>query len=227
MLQQPKTSGLTRDPRAASSRNLRKHTSGNPLERWLLGRFHRTLVAMAEEAIGPDVTPSILEVGCGEGFVLRVLRERWPQARLYGLDFSGSALAWAARQVAASLVLGDAGRLPVRTASAPFVIGAEVLEHLPDPQAALTEIARVAKPLSSARRAFVLFTVPHQPWFSVANLLRGKNWSNWGDDLEHLWRWTPSQFLALIGERFEVRSVRYSFPWLLALSEVRGPQGER
>lgn len=227
MLQEPKTSRLPRDPRTASSGNLRKHTSRNPLERWLLGRFHRTLVALAEEAIGADVTPSILEVGCGEGFVLRVLRERWPQARLYGLDFSRSALTWTARHGTASLVRGDAGRLPLRAASAPFVIGAEVLEHLRDPQAALTEIARVAKPLPPAGRACVLFTVPHQPWFSVANLLRGKNWSNWGDDLEHLWRWTPGEFLGLVAERFEVRSVRFSFPWLLVLSEVRGPRGGR
>ena len=222
MLLQPKDTSASVAGTTAS-RNLRKHTSGNPLERWLLGRFHRTLVALAEEAIGPDVTPSILEVGCGEGFVLRVLRDRWPQAHLCGVDYSGSALAWAARQVAASLVRGDAGRLPVRAASAPFVIAAEVLEHLPDPQAALTEVARVAKPRSPDGGPFVLFTVPHQPWFSVANLLRGKNWANWGDDPEHLWRWTPGEFLGLVGERFEVRSVRYSFPWLLTLSEVRGP----
>ncbi len=203
------------------SRNLRKHTSRNPLERWLLGRFHRTLVELAEEAVGSDAPPSILEVGCGEGFVLRVLQERWPQAHLCGVDYSGSALAWAARQAAASLILGDAERLPFRAGSFPLVLAAEVLEHLPDPRAALAEVARVAEHRASNEGALVLFTVPHQPWFSIANLLRGKNWSNWGDDLEHLWRWTPPQFLALVGERFEVRSVRYSFPWLLTLSTPR------
>ena len=39
-----------------------------------------------------DEPRSILEFGCGYGRMLRRLRDRWPKARLYGVDLSAEAL---------------------------------------------------------------------------------------------------------------------------------------
>jgi len=43
-------------------------------------------------------------------------------------------------------VRGDAGRLPVRTASVDAVVVLDALHHLPDPEAALAEAERVLRP---------------------------------------------------------------------------------
>ncbi|MEM6931887.1 MAG: class I SAM-dependent methyltransferase, partial [Myxococcota bacterium] len=53
----------------APSSNQLKHTTGNPIVRTLLDRFHDA-VRREVEAIRPART---LDVGCGEGFVLQAL----------------------------------------------------------------------------------------------------------------------------------------------------------
>ena len=49
------------------SSNYRKHTAANPLQRALIDRFHRKIVAEVV-ALSPQ---SFLDAGCGEGFVAR------------------------------------------------------------------------------------------------------------------------------------------------------------
>jgi len=60
----------------------------------------------------PDTEPQhVLDAGCGTGYGLRLLRQRWPQARLVGLDFAPSMLQLA-RQDADALIAADVETLP-------------------------------------------------------------------------------------------------------------------
>jgi len=63
----------TQAPRRPASGNLQKHTSGNPLQRLLLARFHRHIGRLTADALlaaPPADALRVVEVGCGEGFVL-------------------------------------------------------------------------------------------------------------------------------------------------------------
>ena len=92
-----------------------------------------------------------------------------------------------------------------------------MLEHLPDdlPRQALSELARVA-------RQAVVLSVPHEPLFSLANAVRGKNLDlrPRGSDPDHKQFWSRSGFGELVGEQFVVRRLVGSFPWTICVATV-------
>jgi SAM-dependent methyltransferase len=66
-----------------------------------------------------------------------------------GLDVTPAMLAearQAGRDGCATLLLADARHLPVPDAAAGVVFAAGLIQHLPDPAAGLTELARVTRP---------------------------------------------------------------------------------
>jgi ubiquinone/menaquinone biosynthesis C-methylase UbiE len=196
------------------SSNYRKHTAANPLQRALIDRFHRKIVAEVV-ALTPQ---SFLDAGCGEGFVARRIIEAVPEIALTGCDVSSMALEIAASaNPEARFVAGSVVDLPFPDRSFDVVGCFEVLEHLPGdlPRRALSELARVA------RRAVVL-SVPHEPIFSLANAARGKNLDvrPKGSDPDHKQFWSRSNFGALVGEQFVVRRLVGSFPWTICVATV-------
>lgn len=98
----------------------------------------------------PDMR--ILDVGCGPGSITLDLAGHVPHGRVTGVDFSDDALA-AARQEAArrgdartEFALADVHNLPFPDDAFDVVHAHQLLQHLPDPVAALKEMARVCRP---------------------------------------------------------------------------------
>jgi SAM-dependent methyltransferase len=196
------------------SSNYRKHTAANPLQRALIERFHRKIVAEVV-ALSPQ---TFLDAGCGEGFVARRIINAVPDVVLTGCDVSGLALEIAASaNPKARFVAGSVIDLPFSDRSFDVVGCFEVLEHLPGdlPRRALSELARVA-------RQGVVLSVPHEPLFSLANAVRGKNLDvrPRGSDPDHKQFWSRSAFGALVSEQFDVRRLVGSFPWTICVATV-------
>ncbi len=195
---------------APRSDNEGKYRTKNPVVRHLVGRFLRRVsdLAVAERP------RSILEVGCGEGIVLATLATRLPGVRLDGLELDETALEGArARCPGAALVRGDACALPFGADSFDLVVCLEVLEHLPEPARALRELRRVA-------RAGCLLSVPHEPFFRLGNLMRGKNLSRLGDPSDHLQHWGARDFAAFCERELDIRVRTGAFPWVLVYGTV-------
>jgi ubiquinone/menaquinone biosynthesis C-methylase UbiE len=196
------------------SSNYRKHTAANPLQRALIDRFHRKIVAEVV-ALSPQ---TFLDAGCGEGFVARQVIDAVPGIELTGCDVSDVALEIAAdANPEGRFVVGSLTDLPFPDRSFDVVGCFEVLEHLPGdlPRRALSELARVA------RRAAVL-SVPHEPVFCLANAARGKNLEvrPKGSDPDHKQFWSRSAFGALVGGQFVVQKLDGSFPWTICVATV-------
>ena len=196
------------------SSNYRKHTAANPLQRALIDRFHRAIVAEVV-ALAPQ---TFLDAGCGEGFVARRVIDAAPGISLTGCDVSHSALEIAAAaNPEARFVAGSVVDLPFPDRSFDVVGCFEVLEHLPDelPRRALAELGRVA-------RQAVVLSVPHEPLFCLANAARGKNLGvrPRGSDPDHKQFWSRASFGALVGERFVVQRLAGSFPWTICVATV-------
>lgn len=209
----PAAAGMS--PNGHDSSNLRKHTSANPVQRALIERFHRLI----GEKIVEQRPETFLDAGCGEGFVAAMLRRRLPELRLTGFDVDPAAVRAAAQR-------DPRGRFMTASLEAlPFsddlfdVVGCfEVLEHLPGsgPDAALRELSRVA-------RHAVVLSVPQEPYFSLANAARGKNWDvrPRGSDPDHHQLWTRDAFAAVVGRTLDVAWIGGSFPWTVCVATPR------
>ncbi len=181
-----------------------KYGTANPIERRLLGRF---LTALDGLLPAPPVG-RVLEVGTGEGHVAERVAARFPEAFVTGLDLRDDALAvhWEGRPLAGVFASGD--RLPFRSRSFDLVLAVEVLEHVPEPDRVLAEIARVAT-------GAVVLTVPWEPWWRMGNMARGRYLRQFGNTPGHIQHWSARSFRRLVTERLEVTATARSFPWLL------------
>jgi SAM-dependent methyltransferase len=89
---------------------------------------------------------SILELGCGEGYVVRRLAQQGH--RVTGFDLSLPLLNAAdlADQHSSDFVNGDVLRLPFCDGAFEAAVSNFLISELPDPAAAIAEVARVLKP---------------------------------------------------------------------------------
>ncbi len=200
---------------ARDTSNYRKHTSGNPLQRRLIDRFHRRIVDRVA-ALRPE---SFLDAGCGEGFVAEALLARLPALAVTGFDFNPASVDLARQRAPrATFQVASIFDIP-HEANAFDVVGCfEVLEHQDDPAAALRELARVAS------RAVVL-SVPQEPYFSLANAARGKNLDirPRGSDPDHRQLWRRGAFADFVraDPALDVAWLGGSFPWTICVARKR------
>lgn len=115
----------------------------------------RLILREIRDALAPGV--ALLDVGCGDGHLLSLVRDRFPQVRLRGVDFAEGALADTPASLRERIVVGDITNLAACLPGERFevVVCSEVLEHVDDPQAVLRAIASVLAP-----RGLVVVTVP-------------------------------------------------------------------
>jgi SAM-dependent methyltransferase len=85
---------------------------------------------------------AVLDVGCGDGILVRRLRADRSGSSVVALDLSAGML----DGVAAPAVAADAARLPFRDGSFAAVLAMHMLYHVPDVDAAVREAARVLAP---------------------------------------------------------------------------------
>jgi len=189
------------------STNYHKHTNQNPLQRWLIQRFHHT----ASELLAEVQAQRYLDVGCGEGFAMREILAPQADAKIVGMDLILPAV-FLARQANPNtrFAVGDLLALPFADKSFEVTVCLEVLEHQVTPAQGLAELRRVTQ-------QYLLLSVPNEPLFRGANFLRGKNISRWGNDIGHLQNWSTRAFLRFVAQHCTVVTWRTSFPWTLVL----------
>ncbi|MGD0205671.1 MAG: class I SAM-dependent methyltransferase, partial [Dehalococcoidia bacterium] len=168
--------------------NVIKYTSKHPIKQLLIGRFLKRIAILL--ARRRPVT--VLDVGCGEGFVIAYLRKRLPSVRLIGLDYSESTLRHPLLSSGPwERIQADAFSLPFRDRSVEAILCLEMLEHLSQPGQLLEEIARVCG-------HYAIFSVPNEPWFRLANLAALNNLRALGNDPSHVQHWGIRPFARLV-----------------------------
>lgn len=112
----------------------------------------RTLVELLHHDTAYPAGCTVLEAGCGTGAQTLTLAQRSPGARFTSVDISATSLALATRRAVEAGVKNvtfahaDLRALPFAPASFDHAFVCFVLEHLPDPLAALVALRQCLKP---------------------------------------------------------------------------------
>jgi ubiquinone/menaquinone biosynthesis C-methylase UbiE len=128
------------------------------------GSNHYIDVASREHAlrcVRTWVPPSgiIMDIGCSSGFMLRLLREEFPDAQLVGVDYVSGPLEKLNRHLpSVPLMQFDLTACPLEDACADAIIALNVLEHIPDDGKAIRQMFRILKPRGKA-----IIEVPEGP----------------------------------------------------------------
>jgi ubiquinone/menaquinone biosynthesis C-methylase UbiE len=191
-----------------------KYGSTNPVVRRLMANFEGTLAQLFAQA-APE---SVLDVGCGEGVLTHQWATQLGERRIVGIDLDDEKLKaeWATRQ---------RPNLEYRTLAAehmPFADGEfdmacaiEVLEHVPDPEHTVAEMARVA-------RRHLLVSVPREPLWRMLNMARGAYIADLGNTPGHVNHWSKRSFVRMLAQHGEVVEKRSPFPWTMLLVRLGG-----
>jgi 2-polyprenyl-6-hydroxyphenyl methylase/3-demethylubiquinone-9 3-methyltransferase len=105
----------------------------------------RWIAAARARLIPPATRPGaiLVDLGCGGGLLAEFVAEKG--YRHVGVDLSTSGLKHAATR-GVTVVRGDAQRVPMADGCADVVSAGEVLEHVPDPRAAVAHACRLLRP---------------------------------------------------------------------------------
>jgi ubiquinone/menaquinone biosynthesis C-methylase UbiE len=186
-----------------------KYGSGNPVVRRLMASFERTLDELMEQA----EPSSLLDVGCGEGVLVQRWAQSLPETRFVGIDLVEESIqaGWAEHE-APNLEYRTmpAENLPFAENEFAVATAIEVLEHVPDPEHTLAEMARCAE-------RHLLVSVPREPLWRMLNIARGAYIAQLGNTPGHLNHWSKRSFTKLLSRYGQVVEARSPFPWTMLL----------
>lgn len=193
-----------------------KYGSTNPIEQRMMRGFFAALDRYLD-----DTTPTrIFELGIGEGIVTGRVIERFRGVPVIGLDLPDEELAahWQSRDL--SCAFGEASSLPFPDDSFDLVLAIEVFEHLPDPTAAMAELARVCS-------GTLIASVPFEPIWRIGNMARGRYLREFGNTPGHVNHWSHRGFERLVAAHFEILDRSTPLPWTMVHAAVADRRAAR
>jgi ubiquinone/menaquinone biosynthesis C-methylase UbiE len=217
---QPKPSGsggnpvvvTTSDDGIITGNTYDKYNTTNPVAKRLQSGFERQL----EELFVRADAQSLLDVGCGEGVLVHQWAQRLSDKRIVGIDLEEPSIqaGWAQRQAPnLDYRIMRAENLPFERDEFDVATAIEVLEHVPDPEHTVAEMARVAK-------RWLLVSVPREPIWRAVNMARGAYLKELGNTPGHLNHWSTRSFKKMLAQHGEIVEARQPFPWTQLLVRV-------
>lgn len=189
-----------------------KYNTQNPVAKRLQAGFERQL----DELFVRADAQTLLDVGCGEGVLVHQWAQRLGDKRVVGIDLEEPSIqaGWAQRQAPnLEYKIMRAENLPFATDEFDVASAIEVLEHVPDPEHTVAEMARVAK-------RWLLVSVPREPIWRAVNMARGAYIKDLGNTPGHLNHWSTRSFKKMLAQHGDVVETRQPFPWTQLLVRV-------
>ncbi len=166
---------------------------------WFVSR-RRIFFDLLDRELRGESALRVLEVGCGAGGMLGPLQR---YGTVHGLDIDRDYVQYCAQRGFQRVLCGSGYELPFPDASFDLVCLFDTIEHIPEEQLAMAEIARVLKPGGR-----VFFSVPAYQWL----------WSQNDKIAHHCRRYTAGRLrLALQSAGLAVRRMSYFNAFLLPL----------
>ncbi len=188
-----------------------KYGSTNPVVKRLMAGFEATL----DELFALASPSSLLDVGCGEGVLTAKLAAR-VDGPVVGIDLDDPALhaEWERHSAPnCDFRVMKAENLPFDDDEFDMATAIEALEHVPDPEHTVAEMARVAS-------RHLLVSVPREPLWRALNMARGAYLRDLGNTPGHVNHWSKRSFVQLLSRHGEVVEARSPFPWTMLLVKL-------
>ena len=187
-----------------------KYASKNPAVKILMKKFFKDFDVFFDSINARNV----LDVGCGEGYVTNHIKESRNEIHIEGVDYSPEVIK-KARIFNPEIKFTEGSIYDLRYNDNTFdlSVASEVLEHLEQPEKGIAELKRVSK-------KYCIITVPNEPFFRIANILRLKYLSSFGNTPGHVQNWTKKDFKRLLDDNFSNVSIKISTLWQIALCEI-------
>lgn len=113
---------------------------------WYADR-HRQFLGDIPPLLAEVALPGVIaDVGCGDGTVLEMLRQRGVLTAAYAIDPSETRVKRAEQIPGVTGVVADGTAIPLPDGSVDGVVCLSVIEHVPDQAALVGEIARILRP---------------------------------------------------------------------------------
>lgn len=115
----------------------------------VMGRWSRRLAPLFLDFAGPGAGERVLDVGCGTGVLTSAMAAAGQAAEIHGIDLSEPYIELARRHNRDPKVtysIGDACELPFAAGGFDRVLSMLVLHFVPEPQRAIAQMRRVARP---------------------------------------------------------------------------------
>jgi 2-polyprenyl-3-methyl-5-hydroxy-6-metoxy-1,4-benzoquinol methylase len=189
-----------------------KYGSTNPVVRRLMSGFRGTL----DELFSRAAPKSVLDVGCGEGVLTYQWAQRLGDGPVVGTDLEDPKLRaeWTTRRRPnLEFRATPVEQLPFGDGEFDLAAAIEVLEHVPDPERAVAEMARVAS-------RHLLVSVPREPLWRALNVARGAYLRELGNTPGHVNHFSKRGFAAMLSRHGQVIETRSPFPWTMLLVQL-------
>jgi len=198
-----------------------KYHTKNIIYRKLVNSFNKTIESfyryIAVQTEKNKVT-SIIEVGVGEGQILEICLNFFPDASFHAVDIAEGILNVAIENLSdysnqINFELQDIQSLPYKDNSYDLVTCCEVLEHVDDPELGIKELYRILK-----KGGYGVLSVPNEPIWRLSNMLRGSYLKDFGNTPGHINHWSSKEFKQVIMDNgFEVIKIERPLPWTIVL----------
>ena len=111
------------------------------------GKHARSIYSYIIEELSDIQFSDVLDVGCGTGEILNIIKTLYPAVLLFGIDISKEMLKRAEEKGLnnSRLFLGDAECLPFENEKFDLLICTDSFHHYPNPQRAIDEFYRVLR----------------------------------------------------------------------------------
>lgn len=187
-----------------------KYNTNNPISNYLVSNFYHQINLMVK---GININ-SLIDVGCGEGFLLKHLSENVIKKKCFAIDYNFNEIKDTIKNTFfCDVAQASIYEMPFAEKSFDMVICTEVLEHLENPVAALEEIFRICN-------KYVLLSVPREPMWRLFNLIRFSHVFDFGNTPGHINHWSSEEFKVFVGKRFDLIKVSKPVPWTIVLAST-------
>ncbi|MFC2138999.1 class I SAM-dependent methyltransferase [Bacteroidota bacterium] len=184
-----------------------KYLTNNIISKQLVGNFFSEIGKLYNSIH----VENILDVGCGEGFILNYLNSIKKITKASAIDVDPDEIKDAKQNLPFCNVMeASAYELPFKDNEFDLVICSEVLEHLEEPEKAIQEINRVAN-------KYILLSVPNEPIWRILNMARFKYWNKLGNTPGHINNWSSRQFVKIVSKYFKINLIKKPLPWTVLL----------